>query len=441
MQIGILGLGFVGLSFASVLGSKSFSVIGVDTDLEKIEAISKNKVPFFEPKLNLFLKNALSKSLKISSNIEDVLKKSDIVFLTIGTPRSKEGYIDLSMLKKAAKDIGNCLKTLKKKPIIVIKSTVVPGTTNEIEKIITKSSGKKSGNGFSILTNPEFLREGSAINDTLKPHLVVIGGYEKNSMEKLRSFYEKFYGNKVRIILTNSQTAEMIKYANNSFLATKISFINQISALCQNIPGTNVDDIAEAIGIDPRIGSAFLKAGPGYGGSCLPKDLSTMIKFSSKIGAEPILLKAVEKTNDNQIENIFQIINKKLGKLENKQIGILGLSFKENSDDIRESRSIELIKILLKQKCKIKVHDPKATKNTKLIFKDKIIYSNSISNVINNSDCIVIMTPWREYTKLKNDDFNNMKKKLVIDTRRLFSKKKMKIDYIALGVGGDQLVQ
>jgi len=256
-------------------------------------------------------------------------------------------------------------------------------------------------------------------------------------MEKLRSFYEKFYGKKVQIILTNSQTAEMIKYANNSFLATKISFINQISSLCQNIPGTNVDDIAEAIGIDPRIGSAFLKAGPGYGGSCLPKDLSTMIKFSSKIGAEPILLKAVEKTNENQIEKILQIIDKKLGNLKDKQIGILGLSFKEDSDDVRESRSIKLIKILLKRKGKIKVHDPKAMNNTKLIFKNKITYSKSISDTINDTDCIIIMTPWREYTKLKNNDFKNMKKKLVIDTRRIFSKKKINIDYIALGIGGD----
>ena len=283
MQIGILGLGFVGLSFASVLGSKGYSVVGVDTDLEKIKMISENKAPFFEPKLNSFLKNALSRSLKISSDIEYALQNSDIIFLTIGTPKSKDDYIDLSMLNKAAKDIGTCLKNIKKKPIIVIKSTVVPGTTNEIEKVITKASGKKSGKDFSILTNPEFLREGNAINDPLKPHLVVIGGHQKKSMEKLRSFYEKLYGRKVQIILTNSQTAEMIKYANNSFLATKISFINQISSLCQNIPGTNVDDIAEAIGIDPRIGSAFLKAGPGYGGSCLPKDLSTMIKFSSKI--------------------------------------------------------------------------------------------------------------------------------------------------------------
>ena len=435
MQIGIIGLGFVGLSFASVLGSKGYSVIGIDTDLEKIQKISKNKVPFFEPKLDSFLKNGLSKSLKISSNTEYALKKSDIIFLTIGTPKSKDGYIDLSMLKKAAKDIGNSLKKITKKPIIVIKSTVVPGTTNEIRKIIEKTSGKKNGSGFSILTNPEFLREGSAINDTLKPHLVVIGGLEKNSIDKLKRFYEKLYGKKIKIILTNSQTAEMIKYTNNSFLATKISFINQISSLCQNIAGTNVDDIAEAIGIDPRIGSAFLKAGPGYGGSCLPKDLSTMIKFSSKIGIDPILLKAVEKTNENQIEKIFQIINKKLGKLENKQIGILGLSFKEDSDYIRESRSIKLIKILLKEKCKIKVHDPKAMNNTKLVFKDKIIYSNSISSAIYETDCIVIMTPWKEYTKLVNSDFKNMKKKLVIDTRRMFSKKKMKFDYIALGIG------
>ena len=227
----------------------------------------------------------------------------------------------------------------------------------------------------------------------------------------------------------------MIKYANNSFLATKISFINQISSLCQSIPGINIDEIADAIGVDPRIGKQFLKAGPGYGGSCLPKDLSTIIEFSSKIGTNPVLLKAVQQTNDLQIKQIVQLIEKKLKSVKNKRITILGLSFKENTDDVRESRSTELIKTLLRKNSKITVHDPMAMKNMESIFTNKITYANSLSEALENSQCVVIMTPWKVYTKLKNSDFQKMEKKLIVDTRRILSGKNLNAEYLALGLG------
>jgi len=234
---------------------------------------------------------------------------------------------------------------------------------------------------------------------------------------------------------TNTQTAEMIKYANNSFLATKLSFINQISSLCQSIPGTNIDEVAEGIGVDPRIGRLFLSAGPGYGGSCLPKDLEAMIQFSSKIGENPILLKAVQQVNDLQVTRIIRILEKNLGTIRNKRITVLGLSFKEKSDDIRESKSIELIKILLKKKAKITVHDPKAMKNIESVFKTKIIYADSLIKSLDNSHSVVIMTPWKVYSKLKSDNFKNMKRKLIIDTRRVLSRKNLNAEYFALGVG------
>ena len=436
MQIGIIGLGVVGLSFASVLGSKGLSVIGMDSDLKKIEKITLKKSLFFEPKLDSFLKNALSKSLEISSDIGEIVKKCDIIFLTVGTPKSKSGFIDLSMIKTASKNIGVSLRHSSKKPIIVVKSTVTPGTTtNVIKPIIEKMSNKKAGKGFEIIANPEFLREGNVIDDTLNPHLVVIGGINNNSVNRLKKFYHKLYDSKIKMMTTNTQTAEMIKYANNSFLATKISFINQISSLCQSIPGTSIDEIAEGIGIDPRIGKLFLNAGPGYGGSCLPKDLETIIQFSSKIGVNPILLKAVQQINDLQIKQIIYLLEKNLLSVRNKRITILGLSFKENSDDIRESRSIELIKILLRKKSKIIVHDPKAMKNIESIFKNKIIYATSILKSLDNSDCVIIMTPWKIYTKLKSNDFKNMKRKLIIDTRRILSGKNLNAEYHALGMG------
>ena len=436
MQVGIIGLGVVGLSFASVLGSKGFSVIGMDSDLKKIEKIAAKKSPFFEPKLELFLKKALSTSLEISSDIEKIVQNCDFIFLTVGTPKSKSGFINLSMIKNASKSIGVSLRNSSNKPIIVVKSTVVPGTTTDvIQPLIEKTSGKKAGKGFEIITNPEFLREGNVIDDTLKPHLVVIGGSNPKSVNKLKKLYHQIYDSKIKLMTTNTQTAEMIKYANNSFLATKISFINQISSLCQSIPETNIDEVAKGIGIDPRIGRLFLNAGPGYGGSCLPKDLETIIQFSVKIGTNPILLKAVRQINDLQIKQTVNLLEKNLGIIRGKNITILGLSFKENSDDIRESRSIELIKVLLKKKSKITVHDPKAMENVKSIFKNKIRYADSLLNSIDNSHCVVIMTPWKIYTKLKNNDFKNMKRKLIIDTRRILSGRNLNVEYFALGMG------
>jgi len=228
-----------------------------------------------------------------------------MILVTVGTPQKSNGAIELSMIKKATTTIGQTIRKSKKNPIIFMKSTVVPGTTtNVIKPLIERVSRKKAGKDFEIIANPEFLREGNVIDDTLKPHLVVIGGSNKNSVNKLKKFYSKLYGSKIKFMTTNTQTAEMIKYANNSFLATKISFINHISSLCQSISGTNIDEVAEGIGVDPRIGRLFLNAGPGYGGSCLPKDLETIIQFSSKIGVNPVLLKAVQQTNDLQIKQM-----------------------------------------------------------------------------------------------------------------------------------------
>lgn len=436
VKIAIIGLGFVGLSFASVLGHKSIPTIGIDSDTKKISKIQSRKPPFFEPKLEQIMNSALKKSLKVSSDINLAIRNSDLIFVTVGTPQSKTGFIDLKMLKSAIKQIGNALKNTKNKPIIIIKSTVIPGTTENIVKpILEKNSHKSSDKGFSVLTNPEFLREGSAIDDTLKPHVIIIGGNDNSAINKLKKFYHQLYGTQIKTITTNHQTAEMIKYANNSFLATKISFINQIANICQSVPGTNVDDVATAIGLDPRIGNLFLKAGPGYGGSCLPKDLQTMIAFSSKVGSNPLFLKAVQQTNSLQVKNIMNLIHDYLGNIKRKKITILGLAFKENSDDIRESISMKLIELLLQKNAIITVYDPMAMENTKKIFKNKINYSVSLPESLKNSQCAIIMTPWKQFTKLKNSDFKNMKRKLVIDTRRILRQQNLNIDYHALGIG------
>ena len=376
MKIAVIGLGFVGLSLASVLAAKGDNVIGIDIDVKKCKKISNGILPFFEPDLKKTLRTGLKKKLIISNDFS-LIKYCDMIFVTVGTPQKLNGAIELSIIKEAITSIGRIIAKSKNDPIILIKSTVTPGTMqNIILPILEKRSGKKAGRGFGLISNPEFLQESSAIKDTKFPHVVVLGGYQTRFMKKAKSFFSKLHPN-VPIIITNHQTAEMIKYANNSFLATKISFINQLSNICQNIPDANIDDIANTIGLDPRIGAAFLNAGPGYGGSCLPKDMKALINFADKVGINPTLLNAVEKTNQRQIENIISLMEKSLGTLTLKRLTVLGTAFKPDTDDVRDSIAIELIKKLLKKKARITIYDPKAMRNTMKIFGDKIIYAKS----------------------------------------------------------------
>ena len=262
----------------------------------------------------------------------------------------------------------------------------------------------------------------------------MLGGYRTKFMNNTRKFFSRFNPN-TPIIITNHQTAEMIKYANNSFLATKISFINQLASICQEIPDTNIDDIAQVIGLDPRIGNLFLDAGPGYGGSCLPKDMKAIINLSSKIGAQPILFNAVEKTNKQQISNIMKLIKQNIGKIKGKKITILGVAFKPNTDDIRDSTSIELIRRLIKSRAIVTIHDPKALDNARKIFHANIKYANSILSALKNCQCVVIMTKWKEYEKINNKTIEQMNKKFIIDTRRILSNKNLDAKYYAIGLG------
>ena len=435
MKIGIIGLGFVGLSFAAVLGSKKYSVIGVDSDIQKVKKILTGKAPFYEPELDNTLKNALKNGLQITTEINPIVTECKLIFIAVGTPQRKDGSIDLTMIKKVAKEIGKGLLKTKNIPIIIIKSTVIPETTLKIIlPILEKESSKKVGKDFGLITNPEFLRETNAVNDTINPHVVVIGGYNDKFTKKVENFYTKFHKN-VPIVNTNHQTSEMVKYANNSFLATKISFINQIATICEAISGVNVDAVAKTIGLDPRIGNLFLTAGPGYGGSCLPKDVKAIINFSNKYKIKPALLHAVEEINQQQLENIINTIKKKVGKVNGKKITILGLAFKADTDDIRDSISIKLIELLLKKGVKIIAHDSKAILNTKLVLGDKIQYTDSIKEALKNTECAIIMTTSKEYSKINNNELKLMKKRVIIDSRRLLVNHNFDMDYSAIGMG------
>ena len=437
MKIGIIGLGFVGLSLTSVLSSKGYDVIGIDVDKEKREKIINGISPFFEPELENLLKKGLKKKLKISDDFS-LIKDCDFIFVTVGTPQNTDGSINLSIIKKAVTIIGKNLKTSKKKPIILVKSTVIPGTMRKnVLPILEKKSNKKAGKDFGLISNPEFLQESTAIKDTKFPHVIVLGGYETEFMKKAKKLFMKLHPN-VPIIITNHQTAEMIKYANNSFLATKISFINQLSNICQKIPGANVDDIAKTIGLDPRIGKLFLSAGPGYGGSCLPKDMKALINFANTTGVNPTLLNAVEQINTKQLEQIISITKKKLGNLKSKRITILGTAFKPGTDDIRDSIAIELIKKLQKRKANITIHDPKSMKNTEKIFGDKIKYAKTIADAFSKSQCVIIMTQWKQYSKINNNNIKKMEKRIIIDSRRILAEKELVADYQAIGIGNNQ---
>ena len=434
MKIAVIGLGFVGLSLAAVLASKDYKTIGIDIDKKKCQVISKGNSTFFEPDLEKTLRKGLRNGLEISDDFS-LIQNCDYIFVTVGTPQKINGAIDLSMIKNSATQIGKILCKTKKKPIILIKSTVIPGTMkNTVLPILEKKSKKKAGKDFGLISNPEFLQETTSIKDTKLPHAVVLGGYNTKYMKKAKSFFSKLHPN-APIIITNHQTAEMVKYANNSFLATKISFINQLSNICQNIPEANIDDISKTIGLDPRIGKLFLNAGPGYGGSCLPKDMKALINFASSVGVKPILLNAVEEINEKQVQQIIKLLEKKLNGISSRRITVMGTSFKPNTDDIRDSISIKLIKKLLKKKSKITVYDPKALENTRNIFGDKISYENSIIDALSKSQCAIFMTYWKEFEKIDNESIRHMKRKLIIDCRRIFAEEKIDAEYYALGIG------
>ena len=434
MKIAVIGLGFVGLTLSSVLASRGITTIGIDSDRKKCSKIAKGIPTFFEPNLEKTLKKALKKKLIITNKLYSI-NNCDFIFITVGTPEKKNGEIDLSFIKAVVSSVGKLISKNKKKPIILIKSTVIPGTMkNVVLPILERNSKKKAGKDFGLISNPEFLQESRAIHDTIKPHVVVLGGYRTKFMRKTEKFFSRFNPN-VPIIITNHQTAEMIKYANNSFLATKISFINQIANICQGIPDTNIDDVANTIGLDPRIGNLFLNAGPGYGGSCLPKDIKAIINLSSKLGVNPTLLTAVEKINKQQISHIVTLVKQNIGKINGKKLTILGVAFKPGTDDIRGSVSIDLVKRLLKLGAKITIHDPKALENARKIFHDNTKYVKSVPSALKDCQCAIIMTQWKDYEKINNKTIKQMAKKFIIDTRRVLYNKNLDAKYYAIGLG------
>ena len=439
-KISVIGLGYVGLVTAACFASKGFKVYGFDVDVKKLEILREGRTPIYEPGLEELVRRGIEDgTLKVETRFERAVKRSNITFITVNTPGKSDGSVNLSYIKKAAEMIGVALRNKRKWHLVVVKSTVPPGTTENIVKpIIEENTKKECGKNWGICYNPEFLKEGSAIEDMFNPDRIIIGEVDRRSGDFLERVYRSFYGeNMPPLIRTNPINAELIKYANNAFIATKISFINMFANLCQKLPKSDVEVIARGIGLDRRIGPLFLKAGAGFGGSCLPKDIKALITFSKNLGYDPTLLKAVEAVNDAQPQQIIELAKKHLGNLKNKHIAILGLAFKPNTDDMREARSIPIISRLLDEGAKITAYDPVAIPKAKTIFGDKIKYASSTIQCIKDADCCILVTEWEEFKKLTQEDFiKNMKKHILIDGRRIYDPKQYrKLKFEAIGLG------
>jgi len=440
-RISVVGTGYVGLCTAVGFASRGYEVITSTYDAEKVNLINKGIPPFYEPGLEEMLKKSVKENyLKCVFGRREAVLNTEITFIAVGTPSQPDGSIDLQHIETSAREIGEAIGKKNAYHLVVVKSTVVPGTTEEtVKKIIEEHSRLRCGVDFGLCMNPEFLREGVAVHDTLCPDRIVIGEYDKKSGDVLEDLYCQFYGNELPpIIRTNLPTAELIKYANNVCLATKISFINQIANICQRIPGTDVTKVAEAIGLDKRISPLFLNAGLGYGGSCFPKDVKALISLSKGLGYNPLLLNAVEDVNQAQPYEAVKLAKGLLGTLQGKRIAILGLAFKPNTDDMREAVSIKIINALLEDRAEIVSYDPAAMDNAKKIFGDRIKYASSAIECISGADCCIIVTEWEEFKHLKPTDFiQHMRTPTVVDGRRIYNPKDYgrKLKFAAIGLG------
>jgi UDPglucose 6-dehydrogenase len=439
-SISIVGTGYVGLCTAVGFASRGYKVVASTHDPEKAELINKGIPPFFEYGLEEMLQKVVKKGyLKCVLDREEAVLNTGITIISVSTPSQPDGSIDLRFIESSAREIGEALNKKDAYHLVVVKSTVVPGTTeNMVKPSVEESSGKRCGVDFGLCMNPEFLREGSALYDTLHPDRVIIGEHDEKSGDVLESLYRDFLGEEMPpMIRTNLPTAELIKYANNAFLATKISFINTVANICEKIPGADVTVIAEGVGLDKRISPLFLRAGLGYGGSCFPKDVKALVAFSKSLGYSPVFFNAVEDVNNVQPYQAVRLAKKLTGDLAGKRVAVLGLAFKPDTDDMREAVSIRVINELLEEGASVVAYDPKAVVNARYVFGDKIEYAKSSVECLEDADCCIVVTEWDEFKQLGPEVFiEHMKSPLVIDGRRIYDPQKFsrRLKFAAIGL-------
>ncbi|HEX5399235.1 MAG TPA: UDP-glucose/GDP-mannose dehydrogenase family protein [Verrucomicrobiae bacterium] len=417
MKLTIIGTGYVGLVTGTCFAEVGHQVICVDNDAAKVKLLQGGGIPIYEPGLEeLVKKNVAAGRLQFTNSTSDGVKKSDVIFIAVPTPPQPDGSVDLSFIEKVARDIAAAMTEYK---IVVDKSTVPVKTGEKVSETIKRYC--KAQVDFDVVSNPEFLREGFAVGDLMKPDRVVVGVRSERPVAAMKEVYTPF---NAPIIITDINSAELIKHAANSFLALKISYINAISILCE-AAGANVEQVAHGIGLDERIGRRFLNAGIGFGGSCFPKDLSAFIKISEQVGYEFKLLKEVQHINSGQMERFVKKITDTLWVLKDKKIGVLGLAFKQNTDDVRMSPAIDLCQRLQKEGASLRVHDPKAMDKAKAVLSN-VTYVDDMNAVADDCDAIVIATEWDEFKKL---DLDRAKKSLthpiMFDGRNLFDRAEM----------------
>lgn len=431
-RITIIGTGYVGLVTGTGLADFGNRVICVDVDKAKIDMLNNGKIPIYEPGLKeLVDKNFREGRLSFTTDIDRAIKESEVVFIGVGTPSKDNGEADLSYVETVIESIARNLDGYK---VIVTKSTVPVGTNSWIKKTITEKSGKKD---FDIVSNPEFLREGRAVHDVFHPDRVVIGYESERAKEIIQDIYKALYIIETPFLFCNLETAELIKYASNAFLATKITFINQIANLCEAV-GADVHRVAKGMGMDGRISPKFLHPGPGYGGSCFPKDTKALVDIGDKHGVDMSLVREVIESNEKQKARMVQKLESLFeGELKDKRIGILGLAFKAETDDMRDSPSIVVISELLKRGVQVIAHDPQAMENAKAIFGDSIEYADDEYKVMNNSDAIMILTEWNQYRSLDLEMAKKlMKGNIILDARNLIELERAReLGFICEGVG------
>lgn len=433
MKICIIGTGYVGLVSGTCLADFGLSVTCVDQDEQKINLLNSGGVPIYEQNLEaLIKKNVSAGRLIFTTDLEKAVKQSQVIFIAVGTPPNHDGSANLEQIEEVAKEVTRYINEYK---VIVNKSTVPVGTATKIKKIINEYQPTSKPIDFDIVSNPEFLREGSAVYDFIHPDKIVIGTTSEKALKIMQEIYRPLYLIDTPFVITNPETAELIKYACNAFLATKITFINEIANLCDKV-GADVHQIAKAMGLDGRISPKFLHPGPGYGGSCFPKDTRALCSIAESFGYEFQSLKAVVLANKRQRALMVEKIKRLVGGLKGKQIGILGLAFKQNTDDIRESSSIDIIKMLLKEGAKVKCFDPLAMENAKKILPN-LTYCQDEYETAESSDALVIATEWNQF---RNLDLNKIKTLLktpiMIDLRNLYEPEKVKeLGIVYEGVG------
>ena len=416
MNITIVGTGYVGLVTGTTLAELGNNVYCVDIDAKKVEAMKNGIVPIYEPGLEeMFLRNIQAQRLFFTTDLKEALDKSEVIYLALPTPPGEDGSADLSYVLKVANDIGEMMTDYK---VVVNKSTVPVGTADKVRETISS----KSQIPFDVVSNPEFLREGFAVEDSMNPARVVVGTESEKAREIMSQIYQPFTNTGVPIIFMDEKSSELTKYAANSFLAVKITFMNEIANYCEKV-GADVDKVRLGIGSDDRIGHRFLFPGIGYGGSCFPKDVKALIKSGKQSGFDFQILEATENVNQNQKVILVSEIEKYFGgNLQGKKIALWGLAFKANTDDIREASSLDNIKILLEKGAEITAYDSIAEENVRRILGDKISYAKDMYSALENADCLLIATEWSEF---KNPNFKLMAQKMnnkaIFDGRNMFA--------------------